>query len=114
MGTERTLLFFDPMFGDPKPLDWQVHDLTPLWHCCWLRTQILLAVFTVLDFMDENLIGVVLLPQMMPPVPLLPTRLLPALFPQTLGRSHQTIGGRWQTDIPDICGFVPFEGRDSL
>lgn len=30
MATDRTLLFFDPMFRDPEPLDWQVDHLTPL------------------------------------------------------------------------------------
>src|SRR5260370_20912405 len=102
------------MFGGPKALDLQVHDLAALWHCCWLRTQILLAVFTALDCMDENLIGVVHLPQMMPPVPLLPTRLLPALFPQTLGGTHEAIGGGWQTTIMAIFALVPFDRLDTL
>ena len=54
MITDRTLLFFDPMFGDPEPLDWQVYHLTPLRHFGWLGAQILLAVLTAFDGMKKH------------------------------------------------------------
>ena len=79
-----------------------------------MGAQIVLAVLTALDCMKENLIGVGHLLQVMPPVPFLPTRLLPALFAQTLRGTHEAIGGGGQTAIMAIFGLLPFEGFDAL
>src|SRR5260221_2156780 len=83
METHRALLFFDPMFGDPEPLDWQIHHLTPLGQCCWLAAQILLAVLAACDRMNEHLIRHLDLLEVMPTVTFLSTRLLAALLPSS-------------------------------
>jgi hypothetical protein len=108
------LFFFDPMFGDPEPFCRQVHHLTPLWHFRWLLTQILLAVLTALDGMNEHLIGRHHLLEVMPPVALLPTGLLAALVSQALRRTNEAIGGGRQPAIMAILGLLPFERLHTL
>src|SRR5260221_3638681 len=112
--TDRTLFFFRPMFGDPESHVWQIDHLTPLWHGGFLGTQILLAVFAAEDGMNEHLIGRLHLPQVMPTMALLPTRRLPAFFPQALGGTHKPIGGGRQTAVMAIFGLLPFQGFDAL
>src|SRR5260370_18172783 len=50
----------------------------------------------------------------MPPMALLPARLLAALFPLALGSTHKTIGGGRQTAVMTIFGLLPFESFDTL
>jgi hypothetical protein len=64
--------------------------------------------------MNEDLIGLLYLPQVMPTMSWLSTGLLAALLTQALGRAHKTIGGGRQTAIMAIFGLVPFEGFDAL
>ena len=114
MGTDRTLLFFHPMFGDPEPLDGQIHDLTPLWHCGWVLTQVVLAVLAPFNGMDEDLIRHLHLLEVMPTVTRLPARLLAALVPQALGGAHKPIGGGRQTAIMAIFGLLPLQRFHAL
>jgi hypothetical protein len=114
VGTDRALFFLNAMFGDPEPLDWQIHHLTPLWQCCWLAAQIVLAVLAACDRMNEYLIRHLDLLEVMPTVAFLPTGLLAALLPQALGRTHKPIGGGRQTTIMAIFGLLPFESFDTL
>jgi hypothetical protein len=81
MITRWTLFFFDAMFDDPEPFDGQIHHLTPLWQVCWLQTQIMLATFTTDNGMNEDLIRHLHLPQVMPAMTFLSTRLSAALLP---------------------------------
>ncbi len=64
--------------------------------------------------MNEDLIGRLYLPQVMPTMAWLSTGLLAALVPQALGRTHETIGGGRQTAIMAIFGLLPFEGFDAF
>ena len=68
------------MFGDPEPLDGQIHHLTSLWQVCWLGTQIVLAVLAAQDRMNEHLIRRLHLPEVMPTMSWLSTGLLAALL----------------------------------
>ena len=114
METDRTLLFFHAMFGDPEPLGRQIDDLASLWHGGFLGVQIVLTLLAAEDWMNEDLIRALYLPQVRPTMSWLSTGLLAALLPQALGRTHKTIGGGRQTAIMTIFGLVPFEGFDAL
>jgi hypothetical protein len=57
MVTPRTLLFFDPMFRDPESLDGEIDHLAPLWHAGLVGTQIMVAMLTALNWMNDHLIG---------------------------------------------------------
>lgn len=70
----------------------------------WLLTQVVLAVLTTLDGMNEHLIGRLYLLEMIPPM-----LHLAALVPQALWGTHKTIGGRRQTALVAIFGLLPFE-----
>src|SRR6266571_2830356 len=114
MGTHWALLFFHAMFGDPEPLGRQIDHLASLWHLCWVGAQIVLALLAAEDWMNEDLIRRLHLPQMMSTMSWLSTGLPAALVPQALGRTHKTIGGGRQTAIMAIFGLLPFEGLDAL
>src|SRR5260370_35335167 len=101
------------MFGDPESHVWQIDHLTPLWHAGFLGTQILLAVFAAEDGMNEHLIGRLHLPQVMPTMSWLSTRLLAPLCAQALGRTHKPIGGGRQTAVMAIFGLLPLQGVDA-
>jgi len=114
MVTHRALLFFHPMFRDPESLGRQVDDLTSLWYVCRLGAQIVLAVLTTLDRMNEDFIRCLDLPQVMSTMTCLPTRFLAALCAQALGGTNKTIRGGRQTAIMAIFGLLSFEGFDVL
>ena len=114
MVTHRTLFFFHAMFGDPEPLGRQVEHLASLRHGGFLGAQIVLALLAAEDWMNEDLIGLLYLPQVMPTMSWLSTGLLAALVSQALGRTHKTIGGGRQTAIMTIFGLLPFERFDAL
>src|SRR5262249_45835933 len=56
--------------------------------------------------MNEYLIGRLDLPQVMPTLTWLSARLIAALVPQALGRTHKPIGGGRQTAIMVIFALV--------
>ena len=64
--------------------------------------------------MNEDLIGRLCLSEVMPTMALLPTGLLPALFPQTLDGMNKTIGGGRQAAIMAIFGLLSFERFDAF
>src|ERR1700688_2215076 len=64
--------------------------------------------------MNEHLVRGLHLPQVMPLVSLLPTRLLAARFAQALGHTHEAIGGGRQTAIMAIFGLLPLQGLEAL
>jgi hypothetical protein len=114
MGTHGALFFFHPMFRDPEPLGRQVDHLASLRHVCGLGAQIVVAMLTVFNRMNEDLIRRLHLPQVMPTMAWLSTGLLAALLPQALGRTHKPIGGGRQTASMAIFGLLPFQGFDAL
>src|SRR6266851_556005 len=114
VGTDRTLFFLNTMFRDPEPLGRQIDHLPSLWHVCGLGVQIVLAMLAAEDWMNDDLIRRLHLPQVMPTMSWLSTGLLAALLSQALGRTHKTIGGGRQTAIMAIFGLLPFQGVDAL
>ena len=114
MGTHWTLFFFHPMFDDPEKLRGQIDHLPSFRERGWLGTQIVLAVRTCDDGMNEHLIRRLDLPQMMSTMAFLSAWFLAAFVPQALGEPHKPIGGGRQTTIMAIFGQLPFEGFDVL
>jgi len=102
------------MFADPEPLDRQVNDLASLRQLCWLAPQILVAMLTAEDWMNEDFIGRLYLLEMMSAMSLLPTGLLAALFPQALERANKTIRGGRQAAMMTIFGKLSFQRFDTL
>ncbi len=64
--------------------------------------------------MNEDLIGNLYLPQVVPTMAVLPTRLLATLFPQALGCTNKAVGGGRQTTSMASFGQLPFERFDAL
>jgi len=95
------------MFDDPKPLDGQVEHLRPLWHNCWVGTQIVLAVLATKNGMYEYLIRCLYLPKVMPMMAVLSTSCLDALLAQAFRRTNKTIRRRRQTTIMAIFRLLP-------
>jgi hypothetical protein len=91
VGTDRTLFFLNAMFRDPEPLDGQIDHLASLWQCCGLVAQILLAVLTAFNRMNEHLVGCLYWLQIVSAMAFLATGLLAALFAQALGCTDKTI-----------------------
>jgi len=72
------------------------------------------ALLAAENWMNEDLIGHLDLPQVMPTMAWLSTRRLPAFFAQALGGTHKPIGGGRQTAVMAIFGLLPFQGFDAL
>jgi hypothetical protein len=73
-----------------------------------------LALLAADDWMNEDLIRHLHLPEVMPTMSWLSTGLLAALVSQALGRTDKTIRGGRQTAIMTVFGLLPFEGFDAL
>ena len=81
METGWALFFFDTMFRDPESLGGQVDHLASLRERGFLGAQVVLAVLTAHDGMDEDFIRHLHLPQMVSTMAWLPTWLLAAFLP---------------------------------
>ncbi|WP_201382022.1 hypothetical protein [Ktedonobacter sp. SOSP1-52] len=89
--THWTVLFFHAMLSHPEPLGRQIDDLASFWDNCWLQAQIVVAPFTLLNWMNEYFIWRLDLPSVMSTMALLSIRFLPTRLPQALGRTPKTI-----------------------
>ena len=109
MGTERTLFFFDAMFPDPESFGGQINDLASLRHCCWLGAQIRLTVLTAGDWINNDLIWLLHLLEVMPPMPCLTTWCFPAFLSQALWGTDKTIRRGRKTTIVAIFRSLSFQ-----
>jgi hypothetical protein len=106
MSTSRTALFLHTMLLDPERFRWQISDLPAFRVGGWLLAQIVLALLTDLDWINEHFIGQFNLLEVMPLMTVLSTWLFATFLAQTLGRAHETIQGGRQATVMAVFGFL--------
>lgn len=113
MAATRVDFVLNLMLGDSEPFDWQVDHLSAFHNRAGLLSQVLLALLTTLDGMDQDFIRGRNLLEVLTAMARLPASVLATLFPQALGRSHEAIRGRRQVTIVAIFGFLLFQFLDT-
>jgi hypothetical protein len=109
MKTGWTRFFFDPMFGHPERLDWEITDVASLWQIRWLVAEVSLAVLTRFDGMQDHCVRRFQSCEMMAAMTFLPAWLFATFLPHTLRGTHTPIRRGRSVPVLALFGLVPFQ-----